>query len=196
MGVLIENKIVNYIKQTNKSMSNDDENILRYGIQIYYFTFSKLIIILGIAILLNVFWEVGIVTLLIGGLKKYAFGFHAETFWTCIFISLVNFFGIVYLAKLSFNPYMKVLLALTALVLFYIYAPADTEERPLVNSEKRKKMKIKTMIIAVLYFVLSLFVKEHLSNMIILSLMFVGFNTCPIPYILFKKEYKNHEKYV
>lgn len=196
MGAFIENKIVSYIKQYNGSMSCDDESILRYGIQIYYFTFSKLILIMGIAALLNIFWEVCIVTLLMGGLKKYAYGFHADTFWTCIIISIINFFGTIYLAKLSINPYVKALLLLISLMLFYIYAPADTEERPLVDSVERRKMKIKAMIIATLYCLSSLFIKEYLSNMIVFSLMFVGFNTSPIPYKLFKKEYNNYEKYV
>lgn len=196
MGAFVENKIVNYIKNYNNSMSEDDESILRYGIQIYYFTISKLVVIMAMAILLNVFWEVCAVTLLIGGLKKYAYGFHADTFWSCIIISVVNFFGIVYLAKLSFGPYAKILIILVSLIIFYIYAPADTEERPLVDAEERKKMKYKAIITAIVYCLVSLFVKEYLSNMIILSLMFVGFNTCPIPYKIFKKEYNNYEKYV
>lgn len=196
MELYLENKIVNYIKKSNIKMSNDDEDILRYGIQIYYFNISKLIIIFAISFILNVFIETCAAFMLIAILKRYAHGFHADTFWSCLIISLLNIFGIVFLSKLSLSPMLKIILAVFSLFLFILYAPADTEERPLVNPKKRKKLKIQAIIICIVYCLLSLFVNKTLSNMLILSLVFIGFNTSPVLYILFKKGYKNYEKLI
>lgn len=196
MELYFENKIMGYIKKYKCTIDSDDEEILRYGIQIYYFNISKLLILFALSIILNIFAETCIAFLLIAILKRNAYGFHADTFWSCLFITFINIFGIVYLSELSFNPLMKILLAVISLILFALYAPADTEERPLIDSKKRLKLKIQAISVAVLYFVLSFFTNEALSNMLVLSLIFIGFNTCPALYILFKKEYKNYEKFI
>ncbi|WMJ76000.1 MULTISPECIES: accessory gene regulator B family protein [unclassified Sedimentibacter] len=196
MELYLENKIVGYIKKYKCTITGDDEEILRYGIQIYYFNISKLLILLVVSIVLDIFAETCMAFLLIAILKRFAYGFHADTFWSCLVITFINIFGIVYLSELSFNPLIKILLAVISLILFALFAPADTEERPLVDSKKRLKLKIKTMSAAVLYFVLSFFTNEALSNMLVLSLTFIGLNTCPVLYILFKKEYKNYEKFI
>ena len=196
MGAYLENKIVDYIKKYKSFITAEDEEILRYGIQIYYFNISKLLILFVASIILDIFKETCTVFILIAVLKRFAYGFHADTFRSCMAITFMNIFGIVYLSRLFFIPMIKIMLAIISLILFALYAPADTEERPLVDSRKRLKLKIKTVSIAGLYFVLSFFTDEVLSNMLILSLIFIGFNTCPVMYILFKKENKNYEKYV
>lgn len=195
MELYIETKIVEYIKKYKCMITSDDEEILRYGIQIYYFNISKLLILLVVSIILNIFAETCIAFLLIAILKQFAYGFHADTFWACLVITFINIFGIVYLSELSFNLLIKIVLAVISLILFALYAPADTEERPLVDSKKRMKLKIQSISVAVLYFVLSFFTNEVLSNMLVLSLIFIGFNACPVLYILFKKEYKNYAKF-
>ncbi len=199
-GILVElyleNKIVGYIKKYKCTITGNDEEILRYGIQIYYFNISKLLILFSFSIILGIFTETCITFLLIAILKRFAYGFHADTFWSCLAVTFVNIFGIIYLSEFSFNPLIKIMLALTSLILFALFAPADTEERPLVDSKKRLKLKIKTISVAILYFILSFFTNNTLSNMLVLSLTFIGLNTCPVLYILFKKEYKNYEKFI
>lgn len=196
MGLYLEDNIVKYIKQYKNSLTHDDEEILRYGIQIYYLNISKLLILFLFSITFDVFLETCIVFFLIALLKRSAYGFHAETFWSCLALSFVNIFGIIFLSKLSFNPFVKIALAFTSLLMFALYAPADTEERPLVNYKKRKQLKIQTIFIGLLYCTISFLVDKVLSNMLILTQLFIGFNTCPILYILFKKEYKNYENFI
>jgi len=196
MELHLENIIVGYIKKYKCTITIDGEEILRYGIQIYYFNISKFLILLAVSIIFDIFAETCIAFLLIAVLKRFAYGFHADTFWSCLVITFINIFSIVYLSELSFNPLIKILLAVIALILFALYAPADTEERPLVNHKRRTKLKIQTISVSVLYFILSFVTNEVLSNMLVLSLIFIGFNTCPILYILFKKEYKNYEKFI
>jgi accessory gene regulator protein AgrB len=50
------------------------------------------------------------------------------------------------------------------------------------------------MLIWFTYVIVAYFVDKQLSNMIVLSMFFMAFNTCPILYILFEKEYNNYEK--
>ena len=186
MESYFENKIVEYIKK-NKAMTTYDEEILKYGIRIYYLNISKLVILLAVSVILNILRETCIAFLLVAILKRFSYGFHADTFLSCISITFINIFGIVYLSKLIFNPMTKIILAVISIILYALYAPADTEERPLVNEKKRLKLKIQSIFISILFFVLSFFTDEQSSNMLILSLLFIGLNTSPVLYILFKK---------
>ena len=195
MGLFIENKFVEYIKKYKPVMTAEDEEILRYGIQIYYFNISKLLILASVSIIMDIFTEACVTFVLVAVLKRFAYGFHADTFWFCLIISFINIFGIIYLSRLEINSIAKIVLAVISIVLFALYAPADTEEQPLVNSKKRVKLKIQAILAASLYLTLSLFTNSRLSNMLILSLVFIGLNTSPILYILFKKEYRNYEKF-
>ena len=154
MEAYLENKIVNYIKKNKRIVTNDDEEILRYGIQIYYFNISKLLIIFATSIILDIFAKTCIVFLLIAILKRFSYGFHTDAFWSCLIITFINIFGIVYLSELSFSAFIKIILAVISLILFVLYAPADTEDRPLLDRKKRLKLKIQTFSVSILYFVL------------------------------------------
>ncbi len=196
MKSYLENKIVCYIKKYKCTITGDDEEVLRYGIQIYYFNISKLLILFTVSIILNIFSKTCIAFILVVALKRFAYGFHADTFWSCLVITFINIFGIVYLSELFLNSLIRIALAVISLILFALFAPADTEERPIVGSKKRLRLKIQIISVSILYFALSFFTNEVLSNMLVLSLVFIGFNTCPVLYILFKKEYKNYEKFI
>lgn len=193
MGSYIEDLAINYISKSIK-MTNDEESIIRYGIQIVYYNSSKFAVILLAALFLGIISEVCTVFIIMATIRSFAFGFHADSSLSCVLLTFINIFGVVYFSLLEISPLIKMILSLVAFILFTVYAPADTEERPLVDCRKRKKFKITIIIIWVTYVILACFVEEQLSNIIVLSLFFMAFNTCPILYILFKKEYNNYEK--
>ncbi len=193
MGSYIEDLAVNYISKSI-NITKDEESIIRYGMQIVYYNSSKFAIILLAALFLGIISEVCTVFIIMATIRSFAFGFHADNSLPCVFLTFINIFGVVYFSLFDLSLLIKIILSLVAFILFAVYAPADTEERPLVDCRKRKKFKIIVMIIWFTYVILACFVEKQLSNMIVLSLFFMAFNTCPILYILFKKEYNNYEK--
>lgn len=194
MGSHIENLTVSYISKSIK-MTEDEESVIRYGIKVVFYSLFKFLIMLSTAWFLGIVSEACTVFILMAVIRSFAFGFHADTSLSCIFLTFINIFGVIYFSLFDLNPFLKITLSLMSFVLFALYAPADTEERPLIDYSKRKKLKIKVILTWVIYFISSYFVEPRLSNIIVLSLFFMAFNTCPILYILFKKEYKNYEKY-
>lgn len=193
MECYIENLVVNYISKSIK-MNKDEESIIRYGIQIVFYNSYKFAIILLAALFLGIIFEVCTVFIIMATIRSFAFGFHGESSLSCLILTFMNIFGVVYLSLFDLGSLLNIILSLVSFILFAIFAPADTEERPLVDCRKRKNLKITVMLIWFIYIVLAHFVDKQLSNMIILSLFFMAFNTCPILYIIFKKEYNNYEK--
>ena len=193
MGVYIEDLIVHYIKKF-REVTNDEENILRYGAKIIYYNLSKFVSVFLSAYILDIFSQVCTVFILVAIIRSFAFGFHAETFISCLLLTFINIFGIIYISSSVLNPLLKLFLCIISFILFFVYAPADTEERPLVDSQKRKKLKITVLLIWMLYVILAYYTNCQFYNMLLLSLFFMALNTCPILYILFRKEYKNCER--
>lgn len=192
----VENFIVDYLKRSRPDMSVDDECILRYGIQIYYFNISKLIIIVAIALLLGVFKEACISFAAMAVLRSCAYGFHADSFWVCLVISSANIFGITYLSMTEMPLYVKMIIIIVSYALFAAFVPADTENRPLPDANKRRKLKLKGLALCTLYTVLSFILPPYLANALILSMLFIGFDSSPILYKIFRKEYNNYEKII
>ena len=81
-------------------------------------------------------------------------------------------------------------------MLLAIYSPADTEKRPLINRKKRIVYKILTTLIAIIYMVIGLVVKNNiLSNVITLSILLEAVIVLPISYKLFGLKYNNYLNY-
>ena len=61
-----------------------------YGLEIIYIFITKLFVILISALIFGLFKEMLIFTLLLNGLRTFAYGVHAKKSWHCYISSLVN----------------------------------------------------------------------------------------------------------
>lgn len=194
MGERIENLLLNFIKQNTEYIDSEKEEIIRYGFQVLYLNLSKLIIVIMVASFFGIIKETFSVILFLSLAKMFSFGFHAENFIGCIIITFVNVFGIIYVSKIvQLSVDIKSYLCIFIFILLLLYAPADTEERPIISVRKRKKLKIFSLIVCRMLCYIALGAETFLSNIIIFSLVVVAINTTPILYILFGRRYKNYE---
>lgn len=194
MGNRIENLLLNFIKKNTEYIDYDTEEIIRYGFQVLYFNLSKLIIVVIVAYFFRIIKETFLVILVLSVAKMFSFGFHAKDFIGCILITFVNIFGIIYISKVvHLSVDMKGYLCIFAFTLFLIFAPADSEERPIVSAKKRKKYKIFSLIVCKILCYIALGTETFLSNIIVFSLVVVAINTTPILYIIFGRRYRNYE---
>ena len=82
------------------------------------------------------------------------------------------------------------------LINIILYAPADTVKRPLINSKKRKKYKITSIIFTLIYFVLAIITKDNLVvNSLTFGLLIECILISPFTYKTFKMPYKNYKNY-
>ncbi len=177
----------------------NDEQIeeIRYGLEGLYLTFTKLVIILIISLILHITKELIILLVLFNLLRFTGFGFHARTSLECLICSTLLFIGLPFLI-LSINLSKSILLifGLISLIVLGIYAPADTVKRPLPNKKKRIIRKISTIIISSIYIVMSLLIKNYnISSLFIVANMLEAIMVSPIIYKIFKQPYKNYLNY-
>ena len=82
------------------------------------------------------------------------------------------------------------------MIIFLLYAPADTVKRPLINKKKRKMYKILSVITALIFISLIFIVDNFLiKNILIFALILESILILPITYKIFKLPYRNYLNY-
>lgn len=197
----MKKRFLNFIRSSiKKQYPNYSENKLdevMYGIEGIYLVITKTIIIFLIALILGIFKELLYLLIAFNFVRLFAFGMHADKSITCLIFSSVMFISGAFLCKYIFlSKQALYVLYLIALIIISIFSPADTVKRPLIKKKKRIRFKILSIITVLIYFGLSLSVK---NNLIINSLIFGLIIECililPPTYKLFKMSYKNYTKY-
>lgn len=190
--------IENSVSFISKNMDCDEEKTLKlkYGLEGIYLTITKLILITTLAFILGIFKEYLVSLLLFNVIRFTAFGFHANESSTCLIFSSILFVGIPLLfTNFNFSIYSILLLEVISSLILLVYAPADTEKRPLPNSRKRKIRKMATMIIAIIYIILTILFKGFFANMFCIALVIEAIMVNPITYKFFGQTYRNYFNY-
>lgn len=184
------------VKQYPK-YSKDKVDEIMYGVEGIYLTITKTIIISLIALILGVFKELIFLLISFNFIRLFAFGMHANKSWICLLFSSTLFLGGAYLCKILVIPKnILITLFLIVLLIISIYAPSDTVKRPLIKKKRRIIFKILSMTVVIIYFILTLIIKNNLFiNAIIIGLIIECILILPTTYMIFKMPYKNYKSY-
>ena len=169
-----------------------------YNLEAFYLTISKMLIIIPLSIIIGVFKEMMILLLFFNFIREPAHGLHASKSWICLVTSSIVFIGCPILAKSINIPFIfNILLEIIGLILLAIYSPADTKKAPIIKKEKRKRLKVNTIINCIILIIINIFIKDIvISNIIVLSIWIGVFLILPITYKLFKQPYNNYIEYL
>lgn len=197
MKKLIINKCMELVTTYNKDLSQRDIDKIKYGLEGLYLTLTKLIFIIIISIILGIWKETLLLMLIFNVIRLTGFGVHAKRSIDCLISSTLFFilFPIICI-KLTIPLIVKVILFIPLTVLIGIFAPADTEKRPLINKKKRKIYKILSIIISIIYMTIAIVIKDNtLSNCFIFAIVIQIIIMLPITYKIFGVSYNNYKTY-
>lgn len=193
---LINSSIKN-IKKFKPNLTDEDLEIIEYGLEGTYLTITKLIIILVLSIILHIFKEVLLTILFYNIIRFSAFGIHATKSSYCLISSLILFIiGPSLAIYLHINLILKIVLSIMCIICIILYAPADTVKRPLINKKKRTRFKIISIISSlILTSLVIIFNKLVISNIILLGLIEATILILPVTYNLFGLPYNNYKQF-
>ena len=197
MKKLIINKCMELVTTYNKDLSQRDIDKIKYGLEGLYLTITKLIFIIIVSIILGIWKETLLLILIFNGIRLTSFGVHAKRSIDCLISSTLFFilFPIICI-KFSIPLIVKVILFIPLTVLIGIFAPADTEKRPLINKKKRKIYKMLSIMISIIYMTIAIVIKNNtLSNCFIFAIVIQIIIMLPITYKLFGVSYNNYKTY-
>lgn len=175
-------KICNFLTtKIRKEMPDiDDERaeVINYGLQLTIGEIPKLFIMIAIAFLLGV-GELSILSfLIILPYRMFSGGFHMKTHIGCIVCTTLMYSGNSFFSKFFVLPQdvklvVTLLIWIFGLVMITLYAPADTENVPILSKKERKKQKGFSYITFTTILTISLFIKDPIISNICVYGMFI-----------------------
>ena len=196
----MKNKILDSTINIIKKYYNYDEiklKEIRYGLESLYLSITKIIVIFFISFFIHTTKELCLLFLIYGILRLVAFGLHTKKTIHCWITSLITFSLIPYLIKELNIDYIYILIiSIISFILICIYAPSDTEKRPLINKKKRTIYKILSIIISLIYSIIIIIIKSfYIKRLFMFSLLLESLLILPISYKLFGLKYDNYKRY-
>ncbi len=197
MKDMIISKSMMIVRSYNPLFNETKLAEIKYGIEAFYMTLTKLIVIIIISLVLKIFKETIFLLMFFNLLRLTAFGLHASKSWMCWVSSIITFIVLPIVAKNFEIPiYISTILAILCILSYVLYAPADTKKRPIINKKKRKIYKILTVTTGIIYLLLILFFDNFiLKNCIVMAMLIETSLILPITYKFFKLSYRNYLAY-
>lgn len=166
------------LKIRKKMPEVDDERaeVIKYGLELLIGEVPKTFIILGVAALLGVFVESFITCLLILPYKATSGGFHLKTHVGCVLMTILFYCGIAATSKYvlisSGIRYMLTgIVWIFGMVMIKLYAPADTENVPILAKKDRMIRRNLSYVI----FSMSLIISILITNEFIANVLLIGY---------------------
>ncbi len=196
LSLYLTKRMMQFI-QNNASKSEEELEIIQYGIEVFFINLFKFLLLLGVAWMLGIVKPLGILFLSFVTLRIFAAGAHASSTFICTLLNIMLFLGGTLLCLyLPINLAVRISLFSLSLLLIMLYAPADTEERPLVSAKHRYKLKFQAITATtVLFFIMLVTKDETVKNLITCGVLIESIFTTPVIYFILRKGYKNYEKF-
>lgn len=187
----LSNKITNALTQSMKDVDEEKAEVINYGLNILIYQVLLTGIIFVLALITGIFKYVLISVVVYASIRIFAGGAHARTRIQCSISSIFTFMLIpvvsMYLQFDSLIP--AVVIFAINLVAVYIYAPADTLERPIISKQIRTRQKVKSIVLVTAIFIVSLVVRHFdilMYNIVVITSLFPSFMLTPMAYKLYK----------
>ena len=194
------NYILSKMKKKMPEITDEQGEAILYGLQLLIGEAPKMILLFGISFIFGFGLEMLFAYFALIPYKTVSGGFHLHTHLGCIIGSAVFYYGNVFLSKFlvldSIEKYVLVALSLVfGILMVSMYAPADTENVPIISKKERKQKKILSYITLILTLVASLIIQNQVySNILIIGSIIQTLSITRIAYKLTNNKY-GHEIY-
>ena len=173
-------KICNYltkkIREENSEIDDERAEVINYGIHLIVGEIPKFFIIMGASYLLGVLDLTILSYFLVLPYRTFSGGFHLKTHIGCIIGSLIFFCGIGLLGKyLILETTTKYIVTffiwVFGMAMIKLYAPADTENVPIIS----KKVRMQKQVLSYIFLVIGLIIASIIKNNIISNIIIFGY---------------------
>lgn len=193
-------KLTEKIRKQNPEIDDERAEIIMYGLQILIGELPKGIIILAIAYFLGIFKLTLLAVLIIAPYRCVSGGIHMKTHIGCIIYTLILYSGSALLGKyFILEGNVKIISAIIVwafcMIMIKIYAPADTENFPILRKKERLQKQIFSYIILTLEFLIAIIISNTtISGIIIFGDLIQTLTITRFAYNITKNKY-GHEIY-
>lgn len=194
-------KLTEKIRKQMPDVDDERAEIIMYGLQILIGELPKGIIILVIAYFLGIFKLTLLSVLIIAPYRCVSGGVHMKTHIGCIIYTSLLYSGSALLGKyFILEGNIKIISAIIiwtfCMIMIKMYAPADTENFPILRKKERFQKQVFSYIILTLEFLIAIIIPNTtISGIIIFGDLIQTLTITRFAYNITKNKY-GHEIYV
>lgn len=176
-------------------IDDDRAEVINYGLQNIVGEVPKIILLFIIAFFFKMLKETIFMFLALLLYRGASGGFHLKTHLGCIIGTTIFYCGTVFLSQhIVFDELIKYILIsiiwIFGMIMIKLYAPADTENVPILSKKNRKKKKYVAYITYSIGLLISIFIKDStISNILIFGNFVQTLTITKIAYRLTKNKY-------
>lgn len=188
--------LTNKIRKEMPEVDDERAEVINYGIQLIVGEIPKILLLFVVAFILQIGWLTIFAFFAILPYKKYSGGFHLKTHLGCIIGTCLFYFLTVYISKyIVFEQvYIKYIIMLAewvfSMLMVKLYAPADTENLPILSEKERKHKKIMSYVTLTITLIVAIVIPNNtISNILIIGTFLQTLSITKIAYKLSKNKY-------
>lgn len=167
--------LTNRIRKEMPEIDDEKAEVINYGLQNIVGEIPKVFLMLIVALVLGIFKWALITFIIFLPYRGASGGFHLKTHIGCIIGTIIFYCGIPFLAKyLILSEIVKYfvigILWIFGMIMIKLYAPADTEDVPILAQKDRRKKQIASY----LTFSMGLIIALLISNTMVTNILILG----------------------
>lgn len=195
------NKLTSRIRKEMPDINDERAEVINYGLQLAFGEIPKTFIILGIAWLLKVLDLTILAIIIIMPYRAVVGGVHFKTHVKCVVATSIFYIGTALLSKYivlekTLQYVITIIIWFFSIIMISLYAPADTEDVPILRKKERKLKKSISYVIMTAMLALSVLIKNTtISNILLFETLFQTISITRPMYKLAKNKY-GYEKYM
>ena len=192
--------LTNKIRKEMPDIDDERAEVIMYGLQNIIGEIPKIFIIFIISYFLGIFKLTLMAVLIIAPYRCFSGGVHMKTHIGCIVYTLMLYSGAAligkYVALTGVTKYIVASLVwIFCMVMIKLYAPADTENVPILRKQERRQKQIFSYIILSVEFVIAILINNTtISGIIIFGDLIQTLTITRFAYNITKNKY-GHEVY-
>lgn len=194
--------LTNKIRKQMPEIDDEKAEVINYGIQLIVGEIPKIFLMFGLGIILGLWWQTLLAFFLLLPYKIVSGGFHLKTHIGCFLCTNIVYCGNAYISTIwnfpnEITKYITILgIFILGIIMVSIYAPADTENLPILTKRERKTKKILSYIFLIINLLVATFIPNNtISNLIIIGTFIQTLSITRLAYIITKNKY-GYEEYL
>lgn len=188
--------LTNKIRKRTPDMDDEQAEVINFGLQLIVGEIPKIFLLVLIAFLLGVGPLTLLAFILILPYKSASGGFHLKTHLGCIVGTISFYCGNVLISQnMVLEPLYIKFVAIALVWIFGMtmckkYAPADTENVPILRTKERnKKRKLSYITLSISLIVAAIVPNSTISNILIIGMLFQSISITKLAYQITKNKY-------
>jgi len=181
----ITEKIVKQIVLNIPQITPEKAEQIEYGLYMAFSDVLKVLLLVLLSIPFGLFGKVLVAILSFGMLRVFLGGIHSKSEIACIITYFIIVYGSVGLSLVinSFS-YLNLIVFPVAIILAFMYAPADMPCKPIASRKHRKKLRICGLTELAIMFIITFTVPNVYSNIISINTLITAVMLTPLVYKL------------